>query len=256
MPAAPLLTPTPSPWPKLAITTLCNTPRDLPGLLTQWYGLVTHPHCHLTDLHVLCGTLGTSGEFALTDSAAATLTCPQLLLVIFFALAHSALLPATDALARVRLTLWSKSFICGRSSSLTLPRLDSRVSLWCGSAPADLSMATISCSNSPLILQPTSHTFHASPCLLGFCGLLYCTPPHSRQFLTFCSHKLDGQALHIYGRSQKFSLTHPLLPIPTPSRLGQSHCQCSSVTATPGNSDVGHVPTSDPMELLAEEFLW
>ena len=47
---------------------------------------------------MLCGTLGTSGEFTLANSAGATLTCSQLLLVSFFVSTCSALLPITDAL--------------------------------------------------------------------------------------------------------------------------------------------------------------
>lgn len=49
-------------------------------------------------------------------------------------------------------------------------------------------------------------------------------------------------------------------PVPTSSagtsRSDQSHRQRSSMTATSGSSDVGHVPTSDPMEELLTEDFW
>ena len=71
---------------------------------------------------VSCGTLSTSSEFSLTDSAGATLTCPQLSLTIFFTSAHSALLLVSGALELVCgspcLTPLSTSFVWGRNRPL------------------------------------------------------------------------------------------------------------------------------------------
>ena len=106
------------------------------------------------------------------------------------------LLLVTDALELACgspcLTPSSTSFVWGRSSSLTSPRLDSRDSLWCEPALTDLSMATVSRSSLSVDPQPTFRTLHTSQRLIDVCDLSCYAPPHSRQSFTFCSHGVDG----------------------------------------------------------------
>ena len=72
---------------------------------------------------VACDFCGPSLARQVSFPAAPMLTCPQLLLVVFFTSAHLALLLVTDASKLTRgslhLTPSSKSFICSRPSSLT-----------------------------------------------------------------------------------------------------------------------------------------
>ena len=57
---------------------------------------------------------------------------------------------------------------------------------WCGCAPADLSMATTSCSRLS-IDSPANVSYVSCFPVSGFCDLSCCAPPHLRQFSAFGS---------------------------------------------------------------------